>query len=93
MGFAHVNVMRVMAQGRRVGAGEIQLIDPHHPIAGPMTNVFLFGSFKGKIASWREEPDMLALNTHLAHATTDGRLDYRLVGRADPDPYDPNHLT
>ncbi|MES0030398.1 HEAT repeat domain-containing protein [Mesorhizobium sp. M0040] len=93
MGFAYVNLARVIQNGMSIGPGEVQLVDPHHPIAGPLANVLLFGSFKGLIARSPGLPDILNLNTEPAHATEQGLLDFGLVGEPNPDPYDPYSLT
>lgn len=50
MGTAFVNLERIIRNGMAIGPGEVQLSSIHHPIVGPMTNTFLFGSFKGKLS-------------------------------------------
>jgi hypothetical protein len=85
-GYAYVNVARLLAGGMKLGAGEVQLTDIHHPVAGPLTNTVLFGTFKGKLADldgdgWSD------VNTEPCHATASGELDYNLDGLPDEDPH------
>jgi len=57
-----------------------------HPVAGPLTNVFLYGTFKGLLSDLNGD-GMLDLNTEQCHATAEGELDYHLVGSPNPDPF------
>ncbi|HXC68200.1 MAG TPA: HEAT repeat domain-containing protein, partial [Nitrospiraceae bacterium] len=84
MGPAYVNLDRIAAAGMHVGPGEVQLSDYHHPVAGPLTNTILFGSFKGKLSDLNGD-GMLDVNTERCHGTTTGRLDQDLDGLEDAD--------
>lgn len=88
MGAAFVNVDRLLANGMRIGAGEVQLSSLHHPVVGKLTNTFLFGTFKGKLSDLNDD-GMLDINTERCHGTLDAKLDYRLRGTPNPDPFDP----
>jgi hypothetical protein len=88
-GAAYINIERLMKQQFVIGPGEVQLSTLFHPIAGPLTNMFLFGSFKGKLSDLNGD-GLIDLNTEPAHCTTDGQLDYGLKGFANPDPYTEN---
>jgi len=86
-GPAYVNLNRIMSNGMQIGAGEVQLSDPHHPIAGQLTNTFLFGTFKGKISDLNGD-GYLDLNTEKCHGTPSGELDYSLTLKPNPDPFE-----
>lgn len=88
MGLGYANPERILAQGMKIGPGEVQLIDPHHPRIGKLTNTFLSGTFKGKLSDLNGD-GLLDINTERCHATIDGGLDYRLLGSENPDPFDP----
>ncbi|MGJ0535592.1 hypothetical protein [Methylocystis sp.] len=88
MGLAYTNVERLISQGMKIGPGEVQLIDPHHPKVGNLTNTFLSGTFKGKLSDL-DGDGLLDVNTERCHGTTDGYLDYYLTGAESADPFDP----
>lgn len=88
MGAAYVNVDRLVANGMRIGAGEVQLSSLHHPVVGKLTNTFLFGTFKGKLSDL-DGDGLLDINTERCHGTLDAKLDYTLSGTPNPDPFDP----
>lgn len=82
-GWAFVNIDRVMSSGGDLlYPGNSVLSTLHHPEAGPMTNTFLAGSFKGKVLDWNGDgiPD---LNYLPAHATRQGEVDSDLDGCPD----------
>lgn len=87
MGSAYVSIQRLLEQNMSIGAGEVQLTDLHHPVVGPMTNTFLWGTFKGKLSDLNGD-GYLDINTESTHATLKGELDYQLVGSANSDPFD-----
>lgn len=87
-GFGYVSVPRLLNNSMTLGPGEVQLTDVHHPVVGPLTNTFIWGTFKGKLADHSGD-GILDLNTARCHATLQGALDYRLTGAANPDPFDP----
>lgn len=82
-GWAYVNVERIEANGGEfLFPGNSVLSTLHHPVAGPMTNAFLAGRFKGKLIDW-DGDGVLDLNYLSAHATVDGEVDSDLDGVAD----------
>lgn len=87
MGYAFVSLERILRNGFSIGPGEVQLSSPTHPTAGPMTNTFLFGTFKGKLSSLSRD-EYLDVNTERCHGTLEGELDIDLDGVADKDPFD-----
>ena len=87
MGYAYVNLERTLRNGLSIGPGEVQLSSPTHAKAGPMTNTFLFGTFKGKLSSLTGD-EFLDVNTEPCHGTLDGELDIDLDGLPDRDPFD-----
>lgn len=87
-GWAYVNIPRMVANGMKIGPGEIQLSSLHHKTHGRLTNTFLYGTFKGKLSD-HDGDGFLDVNTSPCHATQDGSLDYSLRGSSNPDPFDP----
>jgi len=88
MGAAYVNTARVFENNMTLGPGMVQLSDWAHPIAGPLTNTFLFGTFRGKLSDLNHD-GLLDVNTEPCHATFTGQPDFDLDGKADGDPFDP----
>lgn len=87
MGWAFVDLPRIVASGMNICAGEVQLSSLHHPQYGRLTNTFLYGSFKGKLSDL-DGDGRLDINTERCHGTPDGHLDYALMGAGNPDPFD-----
>ncbi|MGO4565868.1 hypothetical protein AB4Z52_12530 [Rhizobium sp. 2YAF20] len=87
-GTAYVDVGRLIRQNMKLGPGDVQLTDLHHPFTGPLTNTFLWGTFKGKLSDLNGD-GFLDINTERCHSTLDGKLDYLLNGTPNADPYDP----
>src|SRR6266487_6161376 len=54
----------------------------HHPVAGPMSNVFIAGTFKGKLNDW-DGDGKIDLNSRNVYSTVDGELDMDMDGIAD----------
>jgi hypothetical protein len=54
----------------------------HHPVASQMTNVFIAGTFKGKLNDW-DGDGKIDLNSRNVYATVDGELDMDMDGVAD----------
>jgi HEAT repeats len=54
----------------------------HHPIAGPMSNVFIAGTFKGKLCDW-DGDGKIDLNSRNVYSTVNGELDLDQDGVAD----------
>jgi len=54
----------------------------HHPVVGPMSNVFIAGTFKGKLSDW-DGDGKIDLNSRTVYSTVDGELDMNQDGQAD----------
>lgn len=54
----------------------------HDPVAGPLTNVFIAGSFKGKLNDW-DGDGRIVLNSRDVYATAEGEVDTNMDGIAD----------
>jgi hypothetical protein len=54
----------------------------HHPVAGPLTNVFISGTFKGKLNDW-DDDGRIDLNSRDVYSTTEGEVDSNQDGVAD----------
>jgi len=54
----------------------------HDPVAGPLTNVFISGTFKGKLNDW-DGDGAIDLNSRDVYSTTDGEIDSDMDGVAD----------
>ncbi|RUT02788.1 hypothetical protein DSM106972_057080 [Dulcicalothrix desertica PCC 7102] len=54
----------------------------HDPVTGPLTNVFISGTFKGKLNDW-DRDGYIDLNSRDVYATTEGEVDTNMDGIAD----------
>jgi len=54
----------------------------HHPVVGPMSNVFIAGTFKGKLGDW-DSDGKIDLNSRNVYSTVNGELDMDQDGVAD----------
>ncbi|GAA1239357.1 hypothetical protein GCM10009676_25010 [Prauserella halophila] len=72
-GWAAVNLERAFDRGT-VGAGDVQLSNPTDPVAGPMTNAKLYGSFRGKAGDYTGS-GKYTLNSIKCHGKPDGSID------------------
>lgn len=72
-GWAAVNLDNTFDRGT-IGAGEAQLANPTDPIAGPMTNAKLYGTFRGKSGDFTGA-GRYTLNSIKCHGRPDGRID------------------
>lgn len=54
----------------------------HNPVAGPMTNVFISGTFKGKLNDW-DNDGRLDLNSRDVYSTAEGEVDTNMDGIPD----------
>jgi hypothetical protein len=54
----------------------------HDPVAGPLTNVFISGTFKGKLNDW-DGDGHIDLNSRNVYSTAEGELDTNMDGIAD----------
>jgi hypothetical protein len=84
-GWAAINLENVLATGK-VSAGDVQLSNPTDPIAGPMTNTRLYGTFRSKISDL-DDDGYLDINTIKCHGTEDGELDLNCDGTKVDDPF------
>lgn len=84
-GWAAINLDAVLSTGR-VAPGFVQLSNPTDPIAGPMTNTRLYGTFRGKIGDLTGD-GVLDVNTTPCHGTEDGEHDLHCDGSRVEDPF------
>jgi hypothetical protein len=54
----------------------------HDPVTGPLTNVFISGTFKGKLNDW-DEDGYIDLNSRNVYSTVEGELDSDMDGIPD----------
>jgi hypothetical protein len=54
----------------------------HDPVAGPLTNVFISGTFKGKLNDW-DGDGHIDLNSRDVYSTAEGELDTNMDGIPD----------
>lgn len=54
----------------------------HDPVAGPMTNVFISGTFKGKLNDWNND-GLIDLNSRNVYSTVNGEVDSNQDGIPD----------
>jgi len=83
-GWGYVNLARVA--GKRLEEillpGNAILSTLHDPVAGPLTNAFIAGTFKGKLNDWDGDGNM-DLNSCAVYSTTEGELDTDMDGVPD----------
>jgi hypothetical protein len=83
-GWGYVNLARVA--GRSLDGvllpGNAILSTLHDPVAGPLTNAFISGTFKGKLNDW-DGDGRIDLNSRDVFATADGDLDSDMDGVPD----------
>ena len=84
-GWAAVNLDTIL-ETNFVPPGAVQLSNPTHEIAGPMTNAVLFGTFRGKLSDHSGD-GYLDVNTIPCHGTVDGEHDLHCDGSKVEDPY------
>lgn len=72
-GWAAVNLPAVFDAGA-VTAGHVQLSNPTDPVAGPMTNAKLYGTFRGKSGDYTGAGRM-TLNARKCHGRPDGSIE------------------
>jgi HEAT repeats len=54
----------------------------HDPVARPLTNVFISGTFKGKLNDW-DDDGLIDLNSRDVYSTVDGEVDTDMDGMPD----------
>lgn len=83
-GWAYVNLDRVMGKPLEevIVPGNGVLSTLHDPVVGPMTNVFLAGTYKGKLSDW-DGDGRIDTNSLDIYATRTGEVDMDMDGIAD----------
>lgn len=84
-GWAAINLNTVL-QVYDVPPGAIQLSNPTHPVAGPMTNGVLYGTFRGKVSDHTGDGS-LDINSIPCHSTVAGEHDLYCDGSKVDDPF------
>jgi hypothetical protein len=83
-GWGYTNLERI--QGKQLdeiltpGNGILSTL--HDPVAGPLTNVFISGTFKGKLNDW-DGDGLIDLNSRNVYSTAEGEIDMDMDGVAD----------
>jgi hypothetical protein len=83
-GWGFVNLQNIAGKALEdvLVPGNAILSTLHDPIAGPMTNAFISGTFKGKLNDW-DGDGHIDLNSRDVYSTTEGELDTNQDGIAD----------
>jgi hypothetical protein len=83
-GWGYVNLARVAGKPLEqvLTPGNAVLSTLHDPVAGPLTNAFILGTFKGKLNDW-DDDGRIDLNSRDVYATTEGELDTDMDGVPD----------
>jgi hypothetical protein len=83
-GWGYTNLEGLAGKGLdeilRPGNGILSTL--HDPVAGPMTNVFISGTFKGKLNDW-DNDGHIDLNSRDVYSTTEGEVDTNMDGIPD----------
>ena len=83
-GWGYTNLARVAGKSldQVLLPGNAVLSTLHDPVAGPLTNVFIAGTFKGKLNDW-DGDGKIDLNSRDVYATTEGEIDSNQDGIPD----------
>jgi hypothetical protein len=83
-GWGYFNLEQLVAKSLEqvLVPGNAILSTLHDPVAGPLTNVFISGTFKGKLNDWNGDGH-IDLNSRNVYSTVDGELDTNMDGIAD----------
>jgi hypothetical protein len=83
-GWGYVNLERVAGKplDEVLTPGNAILSTLHDPIAGPMTNAFILGTFKGKLNDW-DRDGRIDLNSRGVFSTAAGEIDTDMDGVPD----------
>jgi hypothetical protein len=83
-GWGYTNLANIAGKplDQILSPGNAILSTLHHPVAGPMTNVFISGTFKGKLNDW-DGDGKIDLNSRDVYSTTEGEVDSNQDGVAD----------
>jgi hypothetical protein len=83
-GWGYVNLARVAGNplDEMLTPGNAILSTLHDPVAGPLTNAFILGTFKGKLNDW-DGDGHIDLNSRDVYSTVDGEIDTDMDGIPD----------
>jgi hypothetical protein len=83
-GWGYVNLERVAGKSLEdvLAPGNAILSTLHDPIAGPKTNAFILGTFKGKLNDW-DGDGRIDLNSRDVFSTAEGEIDTDMDGVPD----------
>lgn len=83
-GWGYINLNRVMGKSLEdvLLPGNAILSTLHDPVAGPLTNVFIAGTFKGKLNDW-DDDGYIDLNSRNVYSTVEGEVDTDMDGVPD----------
>lgn len=83
-GWGYINLPRVVGKSldQVLLPGNAILSTLHDPVAGPRTNVFIAGTFKGKLNDW-DDDGVIDLNSRDVYSTTEGEVDTDMDGVPD----------
>ena len=83
-GWGYVNLERVAGKPIEevLTPGNAILSTLHDPVAGPLTNAFILGTFKGKLNDW-DGDGHIDLNSRDVYSTVDGEIDTDMDGIPD----------
>jgi HEAT repeat protein len=83
-GWGYVNLERVAGKPieEMLTPGNAILSTLHDPVAGPLTNAFILGTFKGKLNDW-DGDGHIDLNSRNVYSTLDGEIDTDMDGVPD----------
>jgi hypothetical protein len=83
-GWGYVNLSRVAGKPieEMLTPGNAILSTLHDPVAGPLTNAFILGTFKGKLNDW-DHDGHIDLNSRNVYSTVEGEIDTDMDGVPD----------
>jgi len=83
-GWGYANLSRLAGQPleEMLRPGNAILSTLHDPVAGPLTNVFIAGTFKGKLNDW-DGDGYIDLNSRDVYSTPEGEIDSDMDGVPD----------
>jgi len=83
-GWGYTDISRLMGKSLEqiIVPGNGILSTLHDPVAGPLTNVFISGTFKGKLNDW-DGDGYIDLNSRNVYSTTEGEVDSNQDGIPD----------
>jgi hypothetical protein len=83
-GWGYVNLEQVAGKSveEMLTPGNAILSTLHDPVAGPRTNAFILGTFKGKLNDW-DGDGAIDLNSRDVYSTTEGEIDTDMDGVPD----------